>query len=236
MEKENIHKDHRKRVRENFLAHGFDDTTPFHKVLEMLLFYCVPRKDTNEIAHKIENKFKNLEELFEASPEEIKEIDGLNDNAVAFFKLLVYITGKYRSQRIAENITLNSVAKVGDFLQAKYLGETKETFAVTTLDNKGEFIAFDIINRGDVSSVAVSAREVMEIVFKRNATFVVISHNHPKGFATPSPDDIQLTERIAEALAHVNVKLIDHIILDSNDYISLIQTKEYNHIFNTKIY
>lgn len=230
MEK-NPHDNHRKRVREEFLAHGFDENTPFHKIVEMLLFYCIPRKDTNELAHAVVDKFKTLENLLEASPEELKEIEGIGDNVVAFFKLLTYITGAYRSERIVKRTKFKSLTEITDFLFAKYLNRKTETFAVTTFNNCGGYIAFDIVNDGDVSSVGFSIREVVEVVCKRKASAVIISHNHPGGNALPSPDDIELTQRIINALAQIDVTMIDHIIISEDDYVSLRQSHAYKDMF-----
>lgn len=231
MEK-NPHAKHRERVRNEFLAHGFDNSTPFHKVLEMLLFYCIPRKDTNELAHLIEEKYKTLEELLEANPEELKEIEGLGDNVVAFFKLLTYITSAYRSERIVKKSQFHTLSEITDFLFAKYLNCKTETFAVTTFNNSGNYIAFDVIREGDVSSVGVSIREIIEVICKRKASAVIISHNHPGGTALPSPDDLEFTKRILTALAQIDVILMDHIIVTDDDYVSLRQSIHYGQIFD----
>lgn len=230
MEK-NPHENHRKRVREEFLAHGFDESTPLHKVVEMLLFYCIPRKDTNELAHAVVDKFKTLENILEASHEELKEIEGLGDNAVAFFKLLTYITSVYRSERIVKRTKFKTLTEVTDFLFAKYLNRKTETFAVTTFNSSGNYIAFDIVNEGDVSSVGISIREIVEVVCKRKASAVIISHNHPGGNALPSPDDTELTKRIINALAQIDVTMIDHIIISEDDYVSLRQSLAYKDMF-----
>jgi len=88
---ENIHSKHRDRVRKELLAHGFDSETPPHKILEMLLFYSIPRKDTNEIAHELINKFGSIEAVLKARPEELLKVSGVGENTVAHFKLMLSI-------------------------------------------------------------------------------------------------------------------------------------------------
>lgn len=231
----NLHKDHRLRVRNEFLANGFNEKTPPHKVLEMLLFYSIPRKDTNDMAHELLNQFGSIEKVLEASDEELKRIDGIGDNTVALFKLLLHITRTYRSKKKLEESKLRTMDDIYDFLSAKFTGLTKEVFAVATFNNRGEMISFDIIKEGDVSSVGVSTREVLEIVIKRNATGVIISHNHPGGTAVPSVDDLKLTKTLFTALSHINVTLLDHIIVADNDYVSMRQTASLRYLFQKSL-
>lgn len=229
--KKNLHDKHRERVRGEFLAHGFSDNTPVHKVLEMLLFYSIPRKDTNDIAHELINHFGSLENVLEASEQELRKIEGIGDNTVAFFKLLLYITRNYRSKKKLSEGKLKTIDDIYEFLYAKYIGLTKEVFGVGTFNSRGEFIGFDFIKEGDVSSVGISVRELMEIVLKRNATAVIIAHNHPGGTAVPSKDDIVLTEKIFSALSNINVDLLDHIIVVEDDYVSFRQTANLRYLF-----
>lgn len=228
----NIHNEHRERVRADFLAHGFDDQTPLHKVIEMLLFYSIPRKDTNETAHALAERFGSLEALLEASPEDLKQINGIGDNTVAFFKLLIYITKTYRSNKALKKIKINCFDEICDFISSKFLGCTKETFTVTSFNSRGDMLCFDVIKEGDISSVGVSAREILELALKRNAAAVIIAHNHPGGNAVPSRSDVELTREIFNALSHINVMLVDHIIVaDDNDYVSLRYSADYRHLF-----
>lgn len=228
----NFHEEHRERVRADFLSHGFDEQTPLHKVLEMLLFYSIPRKDTNEIAHALKERFGSLEGVLEASPEELKKIRGIGDSTVAFFKLLVYITKTYRSNKMLKNERIDNMDEMYDFLAAKFLGLTREAFGIAGFNSRGDLLGFDILNEGDISSVGVSMREIMEVAFKYNASAVIIAHNHPGGNAVPSLDDIKLTETVVEALKHISVVLIDHIIVaDNGDYVSLRQSSDYKYLF-----
>ncbi len=229
-----LHKDHRERVRKSFLAQGFDDTTPDHKVLEMLLFYSIPRKDTNEIAHMLLNRFGTLAKVIDGKPSELKKISGIGDNSVALFKLVSHLIRHYEGQKALEKYdkVLRNDDEIFDFIIKKHMGFTKEVFAVTSFSAKGKVLAFDILSEGDISSVAVSTRELLETAMKRNAVSVVISHNHPDGNAVPSPDDLRLTQKIARALSAVDINLIDHVITADNDCVSIRQTEEYKFLLN----
>lgn len=229
-----MHDDHRERVRDEFLAHGFDSDTPPHKIVEMMLFYSIPRKDTNETAHLLMDRFGSVEALIEARPEDIMKVKGAGKSTAVFLKFIHFIANYYINDKKKDVKRFNSIDEICNYLLDKYLGFNKEIIGITSLDNVGKLLGFDIIGEGDISSVGVSARQVIEVVLKRNATAVVISHNHPGGIALPSRADIENTELIFNALEHINVKLIDHIIVADNDYVSLSQSYQYNYIFNRK--
>lgn len=229
---ENLHNEHRKRVKNEFLENGFSEETPPHKMLELLLFYSIPRKDTNELAHRLINTFGSLEAVLEASVDQLKKVDGVGENTAVLLKLILPFTRRYTSKKIIQKQNFTTSNQLGDFLVAKYIGFNKETFAITSLNAKGMFLGFDILSVGDATSVELSVRKVIETVIKRNPACVVMSHNHPSGSALPSTDDIRLTVNLSETLENINVKLLDHIIICNNDYISMAQSKEFDFIFH----
>ena len=230
----NPHEKHRQRVRKEFLESGFSDATPPHKILEMLLFYSIPRKDTNEIAHALLNRFGSISGVVDATPTELMSIDGVGENSVALIKLLIPIFRQYKSSTVEKGNAPTSMNSICDYIMAKYIGFSKEIFAVTSFNAKGEIVAFDTLNSGDVSYVGLSARNFVEKVLERKASAVVISHNHPTGNALPSQSDIETTKRIAALLATLSIRLLDHIIVsnEDNDCISMAQTPEYHSIFD----
>ncbi len=229
---DNPHKEHRERVRKEFLENGFSDLTSPHKMLEMLLFYSIPRKDTNEIAHALLNRFGSVYDILNASPQELMRVDGIGENSAALIKLLVPVFKCYQLNNPKDFIP-NNHDEICDFIQKKYIGLTRETFAVTTFNHSGKMIAFDILATGDISAVAISNRSVIEKVLERKAVAAVISHNHPTGRALPSPDDIQRTKELFAAFKHLELELLDHIVVsnEDDDCISMAQSAEYCHIF-----
>ncbi len=227
-----LHKDHRKRVRAEFLANGFSEATSPHKVLEMLLFYGIPRADTNETAHLLLKHFGSFDRVIDAPIEELKKIKGMGENTAVLIKLMAPVIRLYMKEKTDPGrkryFTLD---ELGEFLKMKYIGFTKEAFAITCLDSQGSMLGFDIVAEGEVGTVSVSTRNVVETVINRNATYVVLSHNHPGGEATPSYDDIETTEKLCGVLRNINVAVLDHIILCDNDYVSLAISKNYKHLF-----
>lgn len=229
--KDNPHKEHRLRVRNEFLENGFSDSTPPHKILEMLLFYSIPRKDTNEIAHALLNRFGTVSDILEATPAELMTVDGIGENSAALLKLMLPIFRRYENSKSDRGKSFNSADEICEFLEKKYVGFSKEVFAVTTLDSRGRVIAFDILNQGDPSSVTITTRSVVEKVLERKAVCVVLSHNHPKGNALPSQADIETTVRLCSALSHINIRLLDHVVLCDDDYVSMAQSEQFQYIF-----
>jgi len=229
---ENIHAEHRKRVREEFEISGFNSETPPHKIVEMMLFYSIPRKDTNTTAHLLMNEFGSVAELIDARPEDIMKVKGAGQSTATFLKFIRFIANYYANEKKKSVKKFFNFEEMGDFLQTKYIGINNEVIAITSLDNAGGLLGFDVIGEGDISFVGISSRQVIETVLKRKAKMVVLTHNHPKGQALPSSADIEATKTLRDILKSVDVKLLDHIIIVDDDYLSLRVSHQYSYIFN----
>lgn len=227
-----LHKEHRERMRKQFLAEGFSENSSEHKLLEMLLFFAIPRKDTNEIAHLLIKRFGTLGGVFEAPTEELIKIDGVGVNTAMLLKLMVPVTKKYMASKTSKVNIYENMNAICDYLAGKYFGCNEEMFAITTFNSKGAIVGFDILANGDCVAVNVSMRQILETVIRNKAVCAVISHNHPGGTAIPSTDDINATRKIAETLNSIDVRLLDHIILCDDDYVSLAQSSTYKYLFN----
>ena len=229
-----IHDGHRKRLKEEFAISGFNSETPPHKIVEMLLFYCIPRKDTNEIAHLLMEEFGSIAELIDARPEDISKVKGAGESTATFLKFIRFIANYYINEKKKGIKKFSNFEEMCDFLYSKYIGITNEVIAITSLDNKGGLLGFDIIGEGDISFVGISSRQVIETVLKRKAAAVILTHNHPKGQALPSSADLESTNTIRDILKSVDVELIDHIIIADDDYMSLRLSRQYVDIFKDK--
>lgn len=229
--KSDLHAGHRKRTREALFADGIPEGTPDHKVLEMLLFHSIPRRDTNELAHELLNEFGSISSVLDASPEELMKIKGVGQNTVSLLKIIMPVARAYLNDK-KDNKSVMKYENIFEYIINKYCGFNEEIVAITSFNNRGALIDFDIIGKGDISEVSVSIRKVMETVIKRNASAVVLSHNHPNGNAVPSGQDIETTKRLAAALSNINVRLIDHIIVADDDCVSMLQTSNLTSIFD----
>ena len=230
-ENENPHKDHRKRMRMEFLKNGFNKDTPNHKVLEMILFYCIPRVDTNELAHRLLNRYKTLSGVFAAPLEELIKYPGITENGIALLKLFPTVANYCAREKKTPKRVYRTPESVGDYIMDQFVGITEERIAILLLDGTGRKIDFRFIGNGDVASVGVSLRTIVQICLATNAAAVVLAHNHPSNIALPSSEDLTVTKIVSEGLNSIGIKLIDHIIVVEEDYVSLSQSKSYKSLF-----
>ena len=215
-----IHDGHREKKRQQFLQHGLDSFAD-HEVLELLLFYAIPRKDTNPIAHALMDRFGSLDAVLAAPVEELCQVKGVGESAAALLKLIPQV---YRRSRIAaaeRERVLNSSQRAGDYLLELFTGETAEVLYELCLDRKGKLLACRRVGEGGVSSINVDLRKIVENALLTGASGVILSHNHPSGIALPSADDCAATVRVKEALGTVGLVLVDHIVVADGDYVSM---------------
>ncbi len=226
-----VHDGHRKRMLEKFHKNGFE---PFqeHECLEMLLYFSVPRRDTNEMAHLLLNKFHSISGVINASEKELKEFSFVTDRTVELFKMIREISAVCRQQEKGKTTYLCTTDEIATYFQLFFATADDERFAVLSLNNKCKFLGCEFVGHGDIASVGVSTRKIIETVLKTKATEVVVCHNHPGGIALPSQADINVTKNIKNALDGINVILKDHIIITHGDYVSLAESEEFGDIFN----
>lgn len=214
------HDGHRKRLKARFMKTGLDDFEP-HNILELLLFYSVPRKDTNPLAHRLVNRFGSLSGVFDAGPEELMKVDGITENTAVLISMIPQLARKYLEDKSDAVNAISGFDDIGTYLMPKFVGRTVETIMLAALDNKNKIISCSIIAEGENDRASLSKRKVMEEAIRVGATRVVLAHNHPRGFAMPSKEDIHLTEEVYALLRTVEIELVDHIIFAEDDFVSL---------------
>ncbi len=217
-----LHAGHRQRMKRRFINHGlenFDD----HNVLELLLFYALPRGDVNPVAHALMERFGKLSAVFDAPREELMKIDGVGENAAALIKLIPQVSRRYMISRSVseEDVQLTNSSKAGRFIVPYFHGECEETVYMVSMDAKCKVLSCRLLFRGDVNSAGVSVRKIVETALASKATNVILAHNHPSGIALPSREDEHTTERIAEALRAVDITLADHLVVADDDFVSM---------------
>lgn len=216
-----MHEDHRKRVRERFLTEGLDNFAP-HNVLEFLLFYSIPRRDTNEIAHRLIEKFGSLGAVFDADIEELKAVEDIGENSAVLLKLIPQLSRRYMVDKLPQDGVFNSVNKVGNYFIAKYIGHTVESVYLMLLDNSYRVLNCDIIFTGSVNSAKITSRMIIERALRYRATIAVLAHNHPGGVAIPSDADISTTRNLYEALSIVDVCLLEHLVIAGDKFSTIM--------------
>ena len=220
---------HRERIREKFLNNGIDGFAEY-EILELLLTYCIPRKDTKPIAKELLNKFKSLDNVFKASFDKLSAIDGLGKNTIAFLKLMgdlpsIIYKDELKNKKLVDKETLKILNKdiLLKYLRNKIGYEEIEKFYVLYLSSSNEVIKFEENSVGTLDRSSVYPREIYKKVINLNAKSLILVHNHPSDNITPSKSDIELTNEIAKGLKNFGALLIEHIIITKNSYFSFLE-------------
>ena len=220
MEQALIHKGHRERLKRRFLENGLDSFTDI-QVLELLLFYAIPRRDTNPIAHRLLNRFGTLHQVLEASVEDLQRVEGIGPEAALFLHMVPSIGRYYMVDKTMQSKVLTTIDQCGQYILPYFFGRQLETVFLLCLDAKCKVLCCKEVGEGSVNSAGISVRKIVETALAVNATSVVLAHNHPSGIALPSAEDLQTTKRVAMALRAVEIHLVDHIVVADDDYISM---------------
>ena len=220
---ESIHKGHRQRVKERFLQEGLDHFTDI-QVLELLLFYCVPRQDTNPLAHRLLQHFGSFAQVLDAPVEELAKVPGIGEAAATFLHLIPEASRYYQVDRASNVVILSTLDKCARYMVPFFYGRRVETVFLLCLDAKCKVLCCKEVGEGSVNSAGISVRRIVETALGANASTVILAHNHPSGIAIPSGEDVQTTRRIAMALQAVEIQLADHIVVADEDYVSMAQS------------
>lgn len=213
------HQGHRRRIKQKYQQSGLSGWHDY-EIMEFILTFALPRKDTKPIAKALIQKFQTLSAVLDATRQELQEIDGLSEHSVMLLKLFKDIAIIYHQQALQRKNLLNAPQLVVDYLTTSLKGSKNEQFAMLFLDNRHHLIAIELFDHGTVNQTVVFPRQVVEHALHHHAVSVIISHNHPAGSLHPSSEDINLTHAIASALKTVDIKLLDHIIIGGKDYFS----------------
>lgn len=220
---------HRERIKEKFLKNGIDGFAEY-EILELLLTYCIPRKDTKPIAKELLNKFKSLDNIFKADFDKLSAIDGLGKNSIVFLKLIgdlpsIIYKDELKNKKLVDKETLKISNKdiLLKYLRNKIGYEEIEKFYVLYLSSSNEVIEFEENSVGTLDRSSVYPREIYKKIINLNAKSIILAHNHPSDNITPSKCDIELTNEIARGLKNFGALLIEHIIITKNSYFSFLE-------------
>jgi len=215
----NLHQGHRARVKERYILNGLDSFAD-HQVLELLLFYCYPRQDTNEIAHRMLNEFGSFYNLLEADPREISRRCGVSVHAAVLVSMIPSLARRYMASRWDEKEPIDSSEKAGQYVVSLFADKKVECLYLICLNNQKKLIYAAQVSEGSLSGAPLYPRTVAEIAIKHQAAAAIIAHNHPGGALAPSKQDVEATKKIASALSAIDVELLDHIIAAGEQYYS----------------
>lgn len=209
-----VHEGHRSRVKERFLKYGLDSFTEV-QILEALLFYAVPKKDTNETAHLLIKTFGSLKNVIDAKYEELIKVKGIGENAASLIKFFQMGSKKYLELSFSDSKTkkYDTPKKLKQYCKQLFLGEKREMIYAIALDSELIITGKEALNTGAPDCVYLSYRKLTEFVHKNDTSRVVLTHNHPNGTEMVSRHDIDATREVAELLNQIGVELVDHLVV-----------------------
>lgn len=218
--KKNIHKDHRSRLKKQFVENGIDKLTDIQK-LELLLFYAIPLKDTNPLAHKLLNEFGSLSAIMSASYNELIKVDGIKENTATLLKFFGSMLN-YVSRPDEEDI-ITSSSKAKAYVSKYFNHVAVEQFYVFCLTKSNKVKKAFLLNSGSTSEVNIEIRNITEKSLETNCNRMIVAHNHPQGRAVMSPQDCRFTFSLLCSCILNNIELLDHIIVGTDKTISLYE-------------
>ena len=222
----NPHEGHRLKMKNRFLKEGMDHFEE-HNVLELILYFAIPRKDTNEIAHALLNRFGSLSKVMEADMEALCSVEGIGEHAAMLLKTYPAVAKRYYRSRFRSGKKLLSYQDMGQDLVLHFAGQDNEQVLAVFYDNSMCFVGRSVIHTGNVNSVSFSLRTLCDAAVQHKASYAVLAHNHPGGRPIASSEDLDTTARIARFLGEMNVTLVDHFIVAEGHYSSTSRDNYY---------
>ena len=225
----NIHKGHREKVKQRYYEAGLN-SMPDHNILEMLLFFGIPQRDTNPIAHELMSTFGSFSGVLEANYKELKKVKGMTENAACLLSMILPTYKRYIGDIYKNKRKFDSPEQMAEFLRPLYLDTPNERIYAMCFDQHDNYIACRVVSDGDIDSSYLDVRQLATIVLEVKAKRVVLSHNHPNGTLRPSQGDCNVTETARVMLEYLKVELADHIIITDESYFSMLKSPYHIHL------
>ncbi|KEQ17699.1 RadC family protein [Endozoicomonas numazuensis] len=175
------------------------------------------------LAAQLIQRFKSLDGLLSATPTQLKALRGLGNAKATELSAILEICQRVLSEKLSEQSAINSPDATCRYLQLHFRGRHREEFACLFLDTRNRVLALETLFQGTLDAAPVYPREVVKRALELNAAAVIVSHNHPSGDPQPSQADIRITETLKKALALLDIRLLDHIIIGKGETLSLVE-------------
>ncbi|MBO5783654.1 MAG: RadC family protein [Clostridia bacterium] len=222
---ENLHAGHRQRLRDRYRVGGLAALEE-HEQLELLLFYAIPRCDTNATAHRLLNVFGSIPAIIDAPLEEIERVQGVGKGAGTFFRFLRELYAVYQTKDQARQPIIKKPVDAAQVLMGLYSDWNKEMVTVLLMNHQNRLIHAGVLNANPSDWVNVDLRTIIHMSFNYEADKIILGHNHPSGDVRPSCADVQNSLSMEHNLARVGITMIDHIIVHNREYYSMFEHGE----------
>lgn len=214
-----IHKGHRERLRNKVNTHGLMGMVD-HEVLEYLLSFVIPQKDTNPLAHELINKYGSLVNVFNADYTSLVNTKGVGNVVASFLSSMSKIIEYYNKNSTSKNTVINNTRDAVEYFKKLFTNKPIEEFWLLCLDSSSRVKNVERISQGNTNSTETKILEINKVINLSQCSNVIVAHNHPNGSPIPSIQDINFTKALAYSITLNGVHLIDHIIIGEQDYYS----------------
>lgn len=215
------HEGHRARMKKRFLCDS-GESMESHELLETLLFYAIPRRNTNEIAHALLARFKTLAGVLEASVDELMQIEGVGESAAIFLKTISAIIRRNDLDKQTKLPKYTSISALMEYVKPLFSQLTHERVYILCFDSSMRMISCDKVCDGSVTAVSVNSQIMLRIALTKNAHAVILAHNHPQGIACPSAADLTATGQYRDIFEKAGILMVEHFIVAEDEAVSLI--------------
>jgi DNA repair protein RadC len=209
-------------MKERYLQEGLDAFAD-HEIIELLLFYCIPQRDTNALAHRMIKEFGTFHDLVEADPRDIARRCKVSLNTALLISLAAPLSRRYLKQKWGSRPLINSSSKAGDYAIALFAGRVYECFFVICLDSQNHVNHAALVHEGTINEAPVYPRIIVETALRHKANSIILAHNHPGGSLRASNADIEVTRKICQAMKPISIQVVDHIIVAGDRYTSFAE-------------
>ena len=221
MDEEASYLGHRQRLKERFLRGQGADMADY-EAIELLLTYAIPRKDVKPLAKSLIKKLGSFAKVISAPIESLLEVAGIKENSATLIKFIEFASQKLSWQNLAfeDAPYITSTDNLIEFCRCTMGYCEVEVLRLIYVDAKLKVIETEVLQKGSVSSVNINPRDIVANALKKNASGVIMVHNHPTGDPRPSNNDIEATKRVKIACEAVGVTLHEHLIITPSDFYS----------------
>jgi DNA repair protein RadC len=223
-----VHHGHRQRKKEQFLKSGIEHL-PEHEPLEFLLYYAIPRGDTNAIAHALIRRFGSLVDVMNADYNELKSVDGIGENAASLICFVKMFSQMYVQRQLECKLNkMFNADNMKEFCKVLFANATEEEFHCLYLTDDLKLISHEKLCSGQLGKIDIPVRKIARSILEKNCSRLIISHNHPAGSCLPSRDDVDSTRKIRDVFVKLEVELTDHIIVGRDGVTSMKECGHFN--------
>ena len=226
---EHVHEGHRERMRQRFAENGLTGFAP-HEALELLLFYAIPRRNVNPLAHRLIDHFGSLGAVLEAAPDQLQRVPGIGEATASLISMVSALYRHAEQERLSDRAFVTNLKEAKAYCRHLFAGKQDEVLYVICLDAQGRVLRAVPAIRGTIDEIVIYPRIVVGMAIRHNAHSVVLAHNHPSGACEPSDADLRTTDLLRVALAGVDISLMDHLIYADGECVSMVQWQQMQNI------